>query len=222
MKKQGIVIALSLAAGLVLFGPRAHAEDTKVTSVFDDAAFRVGITLPFVVNAVSTNKSASLVDLGVEGATTADQIAAASCNVAKDPFVRANFLLKCTKEVTVRIAIKVNDGSGTYGFKYGPVEIKVLKQGYTVPTDPSKPGTDPEIAVGKALIMNTGCTSCHNSPQTNSLRDSAIRSPAILSKLTSYGGMTPKVTSNVRDFSTEEARKIVKYLKSISDPEVWP
>ncbi|MBX3016281.1 MAG: hypothetical protein KF767_00215 [Bdellovibrionaceae bacterium] len=201
----------------------AHAA-SPVTALYDNASFRTGLTLPFMVETMKSAPEAKITGLRVQSADAASVAAAAKCEIAVDKFLRTHFLLKCTEQGKFNVQIDIIEGSRLQTITYGPLAIAPLKPGYVEPvkpTDPTQP--DPDLAKGREILNKKtqtvspffSCMNCHTTPDTYGLRTKATT--ATLMNLNSKTLM-----KDVPNLTREESALVLKYLRSITDGSVWP
>lgn len=208
---------------LILLASMAARAASPVVSIYDNASFRTGLTLPFMVETLKTNTSARISGLSVQAANEASVAAASQCKIAADKFLRTHFLVKCVNSGEFNLRIDIADGSDLRTINYGPIKIEPLKPGYVEPIDPGPITVDPDIAKGRAVLFTKTqsvspyftCIGCHSTPDTYNLRTRA--STTTLMNLKSKTAM-----SDVPNLTSAEAAQVLKYLKTVKDGAVWP
>ncbi len=206
-----------LLCTLLFWGFSANAAD--VLSVFDDSSFRVGLTLPFVVQSVKDSSTGQIHRITVQ-----DSFGTGNCLAKPDPKIPANFVLKCENVATIQLKILIGLSGELSEITYGPIQIKELKAGYREPSSGGGSATDPDIAAGRAVLFSkaqtaaTGgrtCVGCHTSPGKYPIIMSATS--GVLQRISENPSM-----SGVPNLTPTEADRVSKYLRTISDPGAWP
>jgi len=199
----------------------AQAEG-PITPVYDNASFRTGLTLPFVVTAVKSDAAAEIAGLKVHAADAESLEAANGCHIANDPLIASNFLVICAQPGRFNLVIAVAKSGTLDELVYGPVSIQPLKPGYTEPVV-IKPDVDPDVAAGRTILFTKTevsgarrtCVSCHTTPDTYSLRSNA--------SLTRLQSLNQKLAMGaVPNLNATEAAQVRKYLATVKDGGVWP
>lgn len=194
----------------------SFASAQEVIPIFDDASFRIGLTIPFAVKAVKDDATARIHRL-----TVVDSAGAGKCVAMQDPKIAANFLLKCENVATIRLKILVARGDQASEISYGPIQIKELKAGYREPTPSEENPVDPEIALGRAILYSKAgaggvtCVGCHANPGKYSrIMTATLASLKMISSVPAMSG--------VPNLSETEAKRVLKYLGTVKDMGEWP
>lgn len=196
---------------------------SPVVALYDNASFRTGLTLPFLIETLKTSNEARVTSLSVQAADGASVDAASRCHIAMDKFLRTHFLLKCPAAGKFNLRIEILEGSRLQTINYGPLTVSPLKPGYVEPTPPNEPTVDPDVAKGRAILYSKtqtvaphfNCIGCHTTPDTYSLR--ARATTATLTNLKSKTAM-----KDVPNLTSAEAALVLKYLRTITNGAVWP
>ncbi|AZZ36092.1 hypothetical protein CIK05_04560 [Bdellovibrio sp. qaytius] len=145
MKYWGILILLS-----------AHiAMAQTVVPLFRDNSLTTYVTMPFRLKAAN---GSAIPILSIEVLSSKDH-----CQAMIDPMISANFLVKCTKTDSLRIAVYYKNSDGSVSrINYGPVTVAKISASEEVLT----PVVDnsQKYKAGKDLFAST-CMGCHQSPQ---------------------------------------------------------
>jgi|GEM_PF-4127963 len=209
-------IARILVLLILLVGTNSALAE-NVIPIFDSQAFRIGLTLPFRIQSVRDNPLASINKVGIVSSD-----GSMNCVALPDPKIRENLLLKCDEPTEISLKIEIAEPGKNLTINYGPIQIKELKPGFREPKpiEPSAPNLDPEINQGRLLFFaGTGeqsCTSCHRTPTSKGNLMGSSQSQ-ILDAFVEKDQMR-----SLTRLSPEQARKVSKYLQSVTDSEVWP
>jgi hypothetical protein len=181
IKFCGIIILMVFA---VTF--QVHAQ--SVAPLMRDASLKTYVTLPYRL----LNVQGSAQDI-IDAKITSNS---PSCQIMIDPFIAANFLIKCTEPSTVNVAVYYYLNNSYTRINYGPISIVKLTD--AVVSTPV--GNGPSYAVGQQLYV-THCIQCHTPIDKQNKSAAQIKS-AILSK--------PQMQNIV--LTNEQVQAIADYL----------
>lgn len=140
------------------FGASAQSNALRLAPLFEGKARVTDMRIPFRVSGRIADEAQSI-DVYLKG-TTPDR-----CRIMRDPHIAKVVYLKCVKEATVLIQIKVRTQEGDYTLDYGPFAVREFKPpvikgggggGGEIVIEPE----DPDWLAGRSL-WSTHCASCH-------------------------------------------------------------
>lgn len=145
---------------------QVHAQ--SIAPLMRDASLKTYVTLPYrLLNAQGSAQD--IIDAKITSSSP-------SCQIMIDPFIAANFLLKCTEPSTVNVAVYYYLNNSYTRINYGPISIiKLTDAAVTAPT-----GNGPNYTVGQQLFV-ANCIQCH-APVDKQNRSSAVIKSAIINQ----------------------------------------
>ena len=141
---------LRLFSVLLIAVLTSAASAQQVVPLFRNDSLKTYVTMPFMLQDASANPTQIYSIEIVQGKD--------SCAGILDPYIRTNFLLKCTTQTDVTVNVFYKQNEEVKKIAYGPLTVlKISDSGAVQPVDDN---SDP-YAQGRALFISKQCSNCH-------------------------------------------------------------
>lgn len=125
----------------------------EVIPLFRNDSLVTLVDIPF---SLRDNSQAAVEISRVEISSTAGK-----CKGLVDPFIKSNFIIKCSEPDTAQAAVFFSQNGQTVRVNYGPVAVTAISVRPVVQPDPPEDPSGPDYSVGEGLYRTKQCIGCH-------------------------------------------------------------